>query len=302
MLEVSRRGDAAGGDAASAPLDAALTYGGDTLNTAVYLARLGVDVDYFTGLGDDWMSDWMLSQWRLEGVGCDWVWREPDGVSGLYLVTVDSHGERSFLYWRDNSPARRLFDDPGRAQKTFRQLATYPFLYVSGISLALYGPQPRSDLLAFFERYRTSGGRIVFDGNFRPAQWPDRNIARSTYEAVYRLTDIALPTLDDEQMLFGDADEAKVIDRLSQWGIEEVALKKGRWGSAVFSDDTTTSVSLDSTPHAIDTTAAGDSFNAGYLAARIRGATAVDAARAGHHLAGAVVQHRGAIIPRSAMP
>jgi 2-dehydro-3-deoxygluconokinase len=52
----------------------------------------------------------------------------------------------------------------------------------------------------------------------------------------------------------------------------------------------------------VDTTAAGDSFNAGYLAARIGGASPIDAARAGHRLAGIVIMTPGAIIAREAMP
>ena len=42
-------------------------YGGDTLNTAVYLARLGVEVDYITALGDDPLSDEMIAGWAGGG-------------------------------------------------------------------------------------------------------------------------------------------------------------------------------------------------------------------------------------------
>ncbi len=52
----------------------------------------------------------------------------------------------------------------------------------------------------------------------------------------------------------------------------------------------------------VDTTAAGDSFAAGYLAARLRGEAPAAAARAGHRLAAVVITHPGAIIPREAMP
>jgi 2-dehydro-3-deoxygluconokinase len=52
----------------------------------------------------------------------------------------------------------------------------------------------------------------------------------------------------------------------------------------------------------VDTTAAGDSFAAAYLAARLAGVDSTAAARAGHQLARTVVQHPGAIIPRAAMP
>ena len=52
----------------------------------------------------------------------------------------------------------------------------------------------------------------------------------------------------------------------------------------------------------VDTTAAGDSFAAAYLATRLAGGGPAAAAASGHRLAGAVVSHRGAIIPRDAMP
>ena len=88
------------------------THGGDTLNTAVYLARLGVEVDYVTALGDDHFSDEMLAGWRREGVGTALVPRLPGRLPGLYLIRRDASGERSFFYWRDRAPARELFDLP----------------------------------------------------------------------------------------------------------------------------------------------------------------------------------------------
>ena len=51
----------------------------------------------------------------------------------------------------------------------------------------------------------------------------------------------------------------------------------------------------------MDTTAAGDSFNAGYLAARLSGVNMIDAAKKGQKLAAKVIQHKGAVIPLSAM-
>ncbi len=50
----------------------------------------------------------------------------------------------------------------------------------------------------------------------------------------------------------------------------------------------------------VDTTAAGDSFAAAYLAARLSGAAPAAAGRAGHRLAAKVIRHRGAIMPRTA--
>ncbi len=282
-------------------LPMALSYGGDTLNTAVYLARLGIAVDYVTALGDDNMSSWMMEQWRSEGVGCELVDRYTNCVPGLYMIEVDEQGERSFLYWRDSSPARRLFDNAEKARKLFAVLRSYERLYLSGITLALYSEPARQRLFDFLRDYRKGGGTIIFDDNYRPRLWPDEAEARATYTAMYQLVDVALPTIDDERMLFGDADKEAVVARLQSWGVAEIALKLGAQGCLVV---TASMMDLVQAKKAtvVDTTAAGDSFNAGYLAARMMGNKPPAAASAGHSLASVVIQHRGAIIPVAAMP
>ena len=297
MLELSRRNTEQGGR--SLPMN--LSYGGDTLNSAVYLARQGITVDYVTALGDDPMSAWMVEQWRGEGVGCDLIEYQPNAVPGLYLVETDKQGERSFFYWRDSAPARRLFDDPARADPLFDQLADRAWLCLSGITLAIYSESSRQCLFSQLADYRSKGGKVIFDSNYRPKLWPGHEATRRAYEAMYRLTDVALPTLEDEQQLFGDADENGIIERLQSWGVGEIALKMGGQGCLVASAEARELVAANKVA-VVDTTSAGDSFNAGYLAARLKGQGASDAARAGHRLASVVIQHRGAIIPASAMP
>jgi 2-dehydro-3-deoxygluconokinase len=72
-------------------------YGGDTLNTAVYLARLGSYVDYISALGDDPWSDEMIAGWRAEGVGTDHVARVSGKLPGLYMIETGADGERRFF-------------------------------------------------------------------------------------------------------------------------------------------------------------------------------------------------------------
>lgn len=297
MLELSHRSDNRSGS----PLPMSLSYGGDTLNTSIYLARLGREVDYVTAVGDDNMSSWMTDQWQSEGVGCKLVDRYPNSVPGLYMIEIDAHGERSFHYWRDSSPARRLFDDADKADKLFAVLNSHEWLYLSGISIALYSEPSRQTLFKLLADYRKQGGKVVFDGNYRPKLWPNEEQAKDAYAAMYQLTDIALPTLDDEQLLFAGEDQDTVVSRLQSWGVGEICLKMGAQGCLVITDKETQVVK---TPQVsvVDTTAAGDSFNGGYLAARMAGKLPQQAASAGHALASVVIQHRGAIIPATAMP
>src|SRR3954466_46561 len=83
---------------------------GDTFNTAVYLARAGLNVAYATALGDDRYSDDIVAMAKAEGVATDLILRAPGRLPGLYLIETAATGERSFSYWRDASPARELFE------------------------------------------------------------------------------------------------------------------------------------------------------------------------------------------------
>lgn len=298
MIEL--RPDISAAGYSSSTIDAQIAYGGDTLNVATYLARQDVDVEYVTMLGDDPLSDWMVQQWQENGVKCNLIPREQRGLPGMYWINVDDKGERSFYYWRLESPARRLINDDKRRSRLFEQLRAFDSLYFSGITLSLYHEDARAKLFAFLSAYRKDGGQIYFDNNFRPRQWPDPAEAQAAFEAMYRLTDIALPTADDEKQLFGDKSNEEVLDRLRSWGIREIVLKMGASGSVVADETSITPVPPVLVEEVVDTTAAGDSFNAGYLAARFGGASPEEAAKNGSKLAALVVQHRGAIIPRDA--
>lgn len=276
-------------------------FGGDTLNTAVYLARLGVPVDYVTALGDDSHSEAMLRAWAAEGVGTQHVLRLPGRVPGLYLIETDDVGERHFSYWRDSAPVRQLFDVP-ETSRIEAALADAAYIYLSGITLSLFPGAPRERLFAALEAARANGGKVVFDSNFRPRGWPDRAAARAVYDRMLRMTDIALAGVEDFALLNGTATAESVLETIRQAGVPEAVVKLIEPGCIVVADGRVTSVPVPEVLRPIDTTAAGDSFAAGYLAARLNGALPATAAAAAHRLAGVVIEYPGAIIPREAMP
>jgi 2-dehydro-3-deoxygluconokinase len=281
-----------------------LAYGGDTLNTAVYLARLTKDrdvrVDYVTALGDDAYSDAMLTMWRDEGIGTDLVARLPGRLPGLYTIRTDARGERSFTYWRAASAARDMLRGP-RGAEVAAALEGYDLLYLSGITLSILDPPQRAALVAIADRVRDHGGRVAFDSNYRPVGWPGAEAARAAFEEMLGRVDIALPTLDDEQALFGVEDAPECAERLRRRGVAEIAIKLGEAGCSLSSAQFTGGIPAEPVDEVVDSTAAGDSFNAGYLAARLLGADPPDAACLGNRLAGRVVAHPGAIIPADAM-
>lgn len=279
-------------------------FGGDTLNTAVYLARVGGDrvaVDYVTALGDDPYSDAMVEAWQREGVGTGRVRRLAGRMPGLYLIRTDAKGERTFHYYRSAAAARDMFAglDAGAVAGI---LSGCGLVYLSGITLSVLDEAQRTALIGALDLARGDGARVAFDGNFRPAGWPDREAARELFTRVLRRVDIALPTFEDEQRLFGDADIPTTLARLHGLGVAEVVVKQGPDGAVVSAGHGAVPVPAFRVTDVVDTTAAGDSFNGGYLAARLLGKAPERAARIGHRVAAEVVRHRGAIIDRAAMP
>jgi 2-dehydro-3-deoxygluconokinase len=274
------------------------SFGGDTLNTAVYLARLGTRVDYITALGDDSWSDELIAAWDAEGVGTDRVLRLPGRLPGLYIIQTDPKGERRFSYWRETAAARLLFKAP-EAQPIMEAFAAYDLIYLSGISLSLYGDEGRDRLFSVLRDARSAGKRVAFDTNFRPRGWPDLAVARSAFRQAFACADIILASTEDLDLLFGDTG---VDELLAVSDRAEIVLKHPDLTCRVLSKGEEILVPGKPAENVVDTTAAGDSFAAAYLNARLSGKSPEAAAQSGHRLAGQVVRYRGAIIPRDAMP
>ncbi len=286
------------------------TFGGDTLNAAVYLARANqahpedgsIQVSYVTALGEDSISNGMLSRWQEEGIDTQFVLRDEERSPGLYLIQLDEHGERTFLYWRNQSAARYLMQHPefGKLKQSLKQV---DMVLISGISLAILPGSDRLVLLAMLEELKRNGVEIAFDSNYRPALWPmndDNQMVKTNYEAMYQLTDLALVTFDDEQLLWGDTSPEATIERLSHLGVSNIIVKLGADGCLVSSNINSYLEAVSTTPvtNVVDTTSAGDSFNGGFLSAYLTGKTMIQACQRGNTLAGTVIQHKGAIIPK----
>lgn len=274
-------------------------YGGDTLNTAVYLARLGAGVDYITALGDDPLSDGMIAGWAAEGVGTGQVVRLRGKLPGLYMIETDDKGERRFFHWRESAAARGLMDLP-ETDGILNSLASYDVIYLSAITLSLYGEKGRERLFTALKRARERGARFAFDTNFRARGWPDLDNARSVFRHAFEVADIVLASTEDLLPLYPSESNEALLARIPGG---EVVLKLSEPASILRIAGVSHQIRAEPvTAPVVDTTAAGDSFAAAYVAARMAGAGPMDAARAGHHLAGVVVCHPGAIIPKAAMP
>ncbi|MBI2969437.1 MAG: sugar kinase [Gammaproteobacteria bacterium] len=280
-------------------------YGGDTLNTLTYLARLlpqrRESLYYVTGLGEDPFSSQMIRAWQKEGIRTELVRKLKNHLPGLYYIRTDAAGERRFFYWRERSAARGVLT-VAYLEKLIPLLAGCEIFYFSGISLGILRDAGRERLLQLVEGLKAAGARIVFDSNYRAPLWQSAAAARTCMQRVYPHVDVALVSFGDEQQLFSDATPEQTCRRLCETGVAEVVVKNGSESCMVGIGGHIEAYPLLIKVKPVDTTAAGDAFNAAYLAARLQRETTRAAVTAANRLASQVVQFPGALMPIEKTP
>jgi 2-dehydro-3-deoxygluconokinase len=265
-------------------------FAGDCFNTATYLARAGLETHFLTRLGKDSFSKEIVALAQSEGIQKDLIECCAGRQPGLYIIKTDEEGERHFTYWRENSPAREMFDKP-------LTLPDFDVFYFSGITLAV----TRSgiyNLKSLLQELRQRQCTIVFDPNYREALWDSREQAQRFYREVLPKCDIALPSLEDEEALWGTTTETRCQEMYAEFNLQELVIKGRELTTHVYSGDQHR-VKQASAMQAVDTTGAGDAYNAGYLSARLTGRSIEDAIDSAQELAAKVIQQPGAILPNT---
>jgi len=271
-----------------------LGFAGDTFNTAWYLARIAPDsqVSYFTGLGDDTISGQLRDTITAAGVDDSYCVEVPNRTVGLYLISLEN-GERSFSYWRGQSAARKLAADLPALE---RAIDAHDLIYFSGITLAILEAGDRDAFISALRAARASGKTIAFDPNLRPRLWDDSETMLSVIMAGAAVSDIVLPSFEDEADWFKDASPQATADRYGAAGASTVIVKNGAGDVYYVSPEDRGTVAVAPVTNVVDSTAAGDSFNAAILAGHVGGQPLSDSIAMACRLSGAVVQGRGALV------
>lgn len=291
------------GDNSNSPQLMRLGYGGDVMNTAIYCRRLLKDsaqISFVSVMGADKLSQDMMALWHNEGIDLTKCCTLQTKSVGLYIVQNRDDGERNFQYWRNDSAAKYLLQVPQSAQ-IFEALSEYDAVYLSGISIAILSAPDRLIMLTKLGILKAAGVKIIFDSNYRSLLWSSIEQTQACFKALYQLSDLLLVTFEDEQTVWNDNNTQDTITRLSRDSQATVVVKAGAQGCYCYDPQQTTNAiqhfPTQQVAHVIDTTAAGDSFNAGFLAGWLIHKPVRSCALLGNLLAGQVIQQKGAIVP-----
>ncbi|MDT0602522.1 sugar kinase [Thalassotalea castellviae] len=279
-------------------------YGGDTINTAIYTSMLcndTIDTHYVTSMGTDPLSEAIINKWQAHGVNTDFVLANADKQAGLYMIQNDANGERTFQYWRNDSAAKYLIKHE-KFIGVLKSLNQFDAVYLSGISLAILSEEDCNLLLSYLAKLKANGVKFIYDSNYRPSLWTSKVHCETVNNKAYNLADLALVTFDDEALLWQDSSIEESRDRLHKLGVTTLVIKDGANGCQYSELNHNNEIivfkySTVAADKVVDTTAAGDSFNAGFLSQWLQGNSIEQSAQCGNALARQVIQQKGAIVP-----
>jgi 2-dehydro-3-deoxygluconokinase len=269
-------------------------FAGDTFNTAWYMRALRPDIttQYFTKVGTDAVSDAMLTKMTDAGIDIAHVARSASSTVGLYMISLND-GERSFSYWRSQSAAKQLASD---TQAMAQAMGSTDLIYLSGITVAILDPAGRDALLDAIKSARRHGKTVAFDSNLRPRLWANEKQMTEAIMRFAKACDIVLPSFDDEAAHFGDATIQDTLDRYLNAGAATVVVKNGGGDVLYWHAGESATVTPPPVSKIVDTTSAGDSFNAGFFAGLDKAISMDERIQAASRVAAQVIGAKGALV------
>ena len=277
-----------------------VNFGGDTYNSAVYFSRLTnkkTDTFYCTALSKDSFSKKMIERFKFEKLSCDFIRMDGKNPPGLYSIEINENGERSFSYWRDQSPTRQIFLG-SRGKHLLHNISNAGIFYYSGISASILDENQKKQLI----KAGTTAKVCAFDFNYRHQLHYDKNKSKSLFKEINNCVDVNFVSYDDFKELFDIKEPNEIFNILSN-NKNMILL---RYKNSIIFKNLDQEIKTITVPHGkvVDTTAAGDAFNGSFLALMNNSENICieENILKSHAVTREVIKYKGAIIKKNQMP
>ncbi len=277
-----------------------INFGGDTYNSAVYFSRLTnnkTNTFYSTALGKDNFSKKMISRFKNENIKCDYIRTDGENPPGLYSIEINEKGERSFSYWRDQSPSKYIFLG-SKGKKLVKDINNADVFYYTGISAGILDEKQRKDLINIGSTATICG----FDFNYRSQLHYNKKVSQLLFNEINNRVDIHFVSFDDARELFKIKNPLEIFEIIN----EKKNLILIRYKNSIIFKNKQQEIKTVTVPHGevVDTTAAGDAFNGSFLAImnNNKNVPVEENILISHSVTREVIKHRGAIISKNKMP
>ncbi len=264
-------------------------YSGDVLNALSAAGRLGLSTGLLSAIGDDPFTEGLRHILNVEHIDLSHTPVLEGKPNGVYFLSIDAMSLPTFHFLRQNSAAREMFSAQP-ISSLIEYVRSARALLFSSIPLAVIKDRDK-----LFELLRAVKGETIlaFDLNIRKALWNDLDELVTLLRQLAPLIDILFITNEDDTILFGPRQASDALNDYVRRGFQQVVIRRGGLPTLVSSDGEQFEVPVPHVANIIDTTGAGDAFDAGYIAAMLRNHLSYECAAMGNATAAVSLESRG---------
>ena len=259
--------------------------GGGAANMAQNLALLDIPVQLFTKTGIDSDADYLLGTFEDAGIDTKGVSKDPDFPTSHTIVCVHKGGERTFLCC---TPISKSFCINDIDQE---KLFSHPYLFYQD-----FFSFPELDVMDAVPMLKNAKERGII--TFLDECQGYLGVRKDLWEKILPYIDYLLPSFGDLSQIYPDKSVEDLCFHFHDLGAKNIVIKQGK-ESTIFYDGKNLNKMKPIDGEVVDTTGAGDAFDAGFTWSIINGNTFKESVHVGHLVASECITHLGASIPKS---
>ena len=270
------------------------SFAGDTLNFCNYLDKKKLNAFFLSAIGKSEINQSLLDFVKSKNISTKYIKQINQFEIGLYLIKNKDNGEKQFFYWRDESAAKQYFNNIDFLN-LYKELKNFDYIYFSGITLSIIHISKLNNFIKLLKLLKSKKIKIVFDFNIRPSRWNKKNL-NIFLDSVLKFVDICFLSGEDMNYWKNKNNIKSYEQIVRKYKLKHSIFRKNAKFTYVFLNKTRYVFKNKLLKTVVDTSGAGDGFNAAYLSNFIVNNDPVLALKAGSSLGSKIVMKKGAIV------